>query len=75
MTPTFDENGNITGFHSNRRKPKRVAIDKISDIYRELIAAEQSIANRKEGLTASTELLESILKKEGTNYDEFIFSL
>ena len=30
VTPSFDENGKITGYHSNRRKPKDSAIKAIS---------------------------------------------
>ena len=32
VTPTLDDDGNITGYHSNRRKPDRGPIDKISPL-------------------------------------------
>jgi len=70
VTPSFNSNGQIIGYHSVRRKPKGGAITAIEDIYRHLLSSEKS-----GGVNAGTKMLEDILKKGGENYDEFIFSL
>lgn len=75
VTPTFDSNGNIMGFHSNRRAPEPSALSTVQDLYRTLLKEEQCSGNRGEGLKAGSDLLGSIVKKSASAYDEFIFSL
>ncbi len=75
VTPSFDENGEIRGYHSNRRLPDRSAIDKIEPIYRQLIAEESSHADRKAGMQAGYDMLTGLLEQQGLGYDEFIHSL
>ncbi len=75
VTPSRDEAGNITGYHSNRRKPFPEAVEKIKPLYKALLDEEAKYKNRKEGLAASTALLNSILEEKGVSYDEFVLSL
>ena len=76
VTPSFDANNNVTGFHSNRRVPKRSTIDGvIKPLYEKLLAEENRHANRKDGMNAGYAMLENILKEKGVGYDEFIFSV
>lgn len=75
VTPSFDENGNVQGYHSNRRKPTREAINAVSDLYKQLLDAERKGGSKKEGMEKSMELLESILEEKGVSYDEFILSV
>ncbi len=70
VTPSFDAQGNIIGYHSVRRKPKASAVATIDSIYRQLSAKE-----KVGGVKASAELLEEVLKKGGKSYEEFVFSL
>lgn len=71
VTPTFGADGQITGYHSNRRTPDRDAIGKIVPIYDALLKAESAKPNRKDGVA----LLEKTLQDAGVAYDEFVFSL
>lgn len=75
VTPTFDENGKIAGYHSNRRKPEKSQIEKVSALYRSLRDIEDRAADKKIGMERSLADLESQLKAKGIGYDEFVFSL
>jgi len=75
VTPTFEDRGNIIGYHSNRRKPERASIEKIKPIYKLLREEEARHANAKEGLRASMNLMVDYLKQQGLAYDEFVLSL
>lgn len=75
VTPTFDSNGKVTSYHSNRRVPDRSAVQTMSELYKELRAEELRHKDRHQGLNASYELLVAILGKTKVSYPEFIFSL
>ncbi len=76
VTPSFDKNGNIVSYHSNRRAPKRDAIDNvIIPLYKTLLDEERKHKNRKDGLQSSYDMLKNILKEKDVSYDEFIFSI
>lgn len=75
VTPTFGANGEIVGYHSNRRTPDRAALKKIEPLYKTLLEEENRHANSKDGLAAAVGLLEETLRAESLAYDEFIFSL
>ena len=75
VTPTFDESGRITGYHSSRRKPDQSAVDTVSGLYRQLLEKEESYTDWREGMAAATALLMENLENMGTQYDELIFAL
>jgi PAS domain-containing protein len=76
VTPSFNEKGEIIGYHSNRRVPRREPIDTvIKPIYAELLAIENRHENRKEGMQAAVAALIEKLKSAKVSYDEFIFSI
>ncbi len=75
VTPSLDREGNIVGYHSNRRKPEERPLKAVKELYNILLAEEKKHKNRKEGLAASTALLASILEEKGIDYDEFILTL
>jgi PAS domain S-box-containing protein len=75
VTPNFDDNGAIVGYHSNRRVPKRSAVAAVVPLYAQLLAAENAAADRKQGQDASFALFTDILSKTGKAYDEFILGL
>lgn len=75
VTPTFDGRGDIIGYHSNRRKPERDAVERIVPIYKLLCEEEARHANAKEGLRAGYRLMIDYLKQQGVAYDEFVLSL
>lgn len=76
VTPSLDENGDVNGYHSNRRVPNPEALnDTIVPLYKALLEEEQKHKNAKEGMHAGYSMLTNILAEKGTEYDEFIFSL
>jgi PAS domain S-box-containing protein len=75
VTPTLDADGNILGFHSNRRKPDRAQVERIKPLYAQLVAEEKRHANAKDGMLAGYDMLMGHLQKQGTGYDEFVLSL
>lgn len=75
VTPTRGADGQVTGFHSNRRKPDSSQVTRVSALYRDLLAEERRHADRKAGLAKSTEMLEAVLNKEEKSYDQFVFSI
>ena len=75
VTPTYDDTGRITGYHSSRRKPEREPIHAVAGIYKLLLEKEQSYSDWREGMQAATELLVSKLDEVGMQYDEFVFAV
>ncbi len=75
VTPTFDGEGKVVGYHSNRRKPERAPLKKVKPIYKLLREEEARHANAKEGLRAGFDMMIDFLKKQGLAYDEFVLSL
>jgi PAS domain S-box-containing protein len=75
VTPTFDGNGNIIGYHSNRRKPDPAPIERIKPIYKALCEEEARHANAKDGMRASFDKMVGLLKQQGIGYDEFVLAL
>lgn len=75
VTPSFDLDDNIVGYHSNRRVPNRAAIEVIKPLYRHLKSVEDSHANRKEGLMEAYNILMSLIREQDMRYDLFIYKL
>lgn len=75
VTPTFNEQGKIIGYHSSRRKPRADAIKKIAPIYALLLEEEAKHTNRKDGLVASFTVVQKLLEEQGMDYAKFVFSL
>lgn len=75
VTPNFGANGEVTGYHSNRRRPEQGSLATIKGIYSALLDKEMSIPDRKASLAGSWEMLLGVLKDKGVEYDEFIFSV
>lgn len=77
VTPWFASDGTIQGFHSNRRVPERQVLrDVIEPLYEELLKEERRHKNAKEGLAASSKLLEEKVSAAGfSSYEIFIHSL
>lgn len=75
VTPSFDEAGNMIGYHSNRRSPTRKAIQTMEGLYSQLLAEEKRHSDRREGMMESYKLLQKILEEKGVSYDEFILSI
>ncbi|MCU0316755.1 MAG: PAS domain-containing protein [Fimbriimonadaceae bacterium] len=74
VTPTFSSQGEIIGYHSNRRCPARAGISAVEPLYRQLCAVEEA-SDPRTGLDQSLALLVATLNATGLDYDEFIFQL
>ncbi len=71
VTPSFDpKNNGIVGYFSVRRAPDFSKLEKVVPLYEELLMEE-----RRGGISASEDMLNNILAKEGVCYDEFIHSI
>lgn len=75
VTPSFDTNGAIIGYHSNRRVPDQSKLKKVKPIYAALLDAERRHNDRKDGLVASVALLDATLAQAGIAYDEWVWTL
>jgi len=75
VTPTFDENNKIIGYHSSRRSPGRAAINAVTPLYAALRDIERSHENPKKGMEQSFAKLHEILAGKKISYDEFVLSL
>ncbi len=75
VTPWLDAAGQIAGYHSFRRLPRREAIAAVEPIYRQLLEIESRHADRKDGMRASTNHLLELLGKQGATYDRFILAI
>lgn len=75
VTPTFDDAGNIIGYHSNRRVPNPEAIKIIQPLYNHLKNIEDANSNAKEGLKQSYQILLDLIREQQMRYDIFIYKL
>ena len=75
VTPVRSVKGEIIGYHSNRRRPKKAALDVIIPLYQQLCALERNSGESSRGLQASTDYLDTLLRNKGVAYDEFVISL
>ncbi|CAA7627975.1 PAS/PAC domain-containing protein [Candidatus Terasakiella magnetica] len=75
VTPTYDKAGKIISYHSNRRSPRREAVEKAEGLYRQLLEIEQAHPDRKVGMEAAFQAVVATLQGAGVPYDEFVFAL
>lgn len=75
VTPTFDDNMKIVGYHSSRRVPKREGVELCTGLYKQMCAEEAKYSSKKDGIKKTTEMLLGILAEKGVGYDEFILSV
>lgn len=76
VTPSFDANRKIVGYHSNRRVPDpRIVREVIAPVYANLARVEQGHRNGKEALAAGYQALTDFVNSKKMSYDELVFSL
>lgn len=75
VTPTFDEQGRIISYHSNRRSPSRKGVAAARDLYSLLLKEERKHQNPKAAWGASLPMLVGLLEQKKTTYEEFVFTL
>ncbi|MCB0751744.1 MAG: PAS domain-containing protein [Ignavibacteriae bacterium] len=74
VTSSYDDNGELKGYYSVRRKAEKQKLDKVKKLYKDLLNEEKKYGP-KEGLQSSERMLNNILQEQGKSYEEFIFSL
>ena len=74
VTPSYDQNGNVIGYLSVRRKPRPDVIPAVADLYRAMLA-EEARAGARDAMAVSGNILNQILVEKGVGYDEFILTL
>ncbi len=76
VTPSYSKDGQIVGFHSNRRVPdRRIIDDVIVPLYAEVLREEAKHRNGKESLAAGFKYLVDFVSSRKMTYAELIFSL
>ncbi|MBL8211350.1 MAG: PAS domain-containing protein [Bryobacterales bacterium] len=75
VTPTFDKDGSIVGYHSNRRVPAKGAVAVIQPIYAAMQAEERRHPDPQAGMAAALNLLTTQLQQLDVDYEQFVFSL
>lgn len=76
VTPSFDADKRIVGYHSNRRVPdRRVLESAIIPLYAQVLAEERRHANGKEAVSHGFQFLGDFVKSRSMSYDELVFSL
>ncbi len=75
VTPTFDLDGEIVGYHSNRRVPEPDAVETITEIYEELLSIEKEASDPARGMEDATRRLVQLLEAQGLTYGEFVFGI
>lgn len=74
VTPSFDKEGNLTGYFSVRRKPRPEAVKAVAEIYRAMLEVERQ-AGPRDACAASLAYLTKLLSDKGTSYAEFVLTL
>jgi PAS domain S-box-containing protein len=74
VTPSYDDNGNIIGYLSVRRKPKASGVKIMTEVYKAMLEAEEK-AGAKNAIEASTKLLVDILNEKGMSYEELVLAI
>lgn len=74
VTPTFDRAGDVVGYHSMRRAPRRAALPAVEQVYARMRAEEAGKPGRA-GAQASKAWLEEHLREQGTDYDAWLWSM
>lgn len=75
VTPTYDAAGATVGYHSNRRAPRREAVEKIEPLYAALLAEEARHANARDGMAAAGALLSKTVADSDMPYEELVLAL
>ncbi len=76
VTPSRNAQGEIVGYHSNRRVPNRETLEKhIIPLYKKLLEIEKGNSSPKEGLAQACQAIEDILAEKNMTFNEFMFSL
>lgn len=74
VTPDISPAGDLVGYHSSRRAPRREPVEALYPLYKALREQEDTIGGRA-GMEASMKTLTDTLAARGVTYDAFVLSL
>ena len=74
ITPDFGPRGEIVGYYSVRRCPRRDALAKIEPVYRQMLDAERA-AGARDAIGAGTKVLTDLLQQSRMSYEQLVFAL
>lgn len=75
VTPSRDAAGQVTGYHSSRRKADPEAVGAIRSLYRRLLDEEARHTRASDAAQAGFALLQQILAEQDTTYERFVWDL
>lgn len=75
ITPSYNENGELIGYHSNRRMPNRGAVQTISEVYRNMLSIEKAAPTTKVGIEESLKYLHNLISENGNEYNEYFLKI
>jgi PAS domain S-box-containing protein len=75
VTPSYGANGQVIGYHSNRRSPSPRAVARIRPLYDRLLTEERRHDNGRAAVEASSRLLSDLVAEQAPSYEAFIWSI
>jgi PAS domain S-box-containing protein len=75
ITPEYDQQGNLLGYLSVRRKPPASAIKVIEPIYQQMLSIERQAHSDKDAVDKSLAFLQEELKSQNLDYQDFVINL
>lgn len=75
VTPSYDANCAVVGYHSNRRRPSPSAVARVTPLYRQLLDEERRHPTAKAAVQASSRLLTELVADRADSYEDFIWSI
>ncbi|MBL8709604.1 MAG: PAS domain-containing protein [Rhodospirillaceae bacterium] len=71
VTPSFDGNGKVVGYHSNRRATKRSTFEQvIRPLYQDVLQIEDRKPDRKIGMNRAHDVFSAKLQTQQMTYDQ-----
>ena len=75
VTPSYDLQNRLVGYHSNRRVPYPDALPHVKKIYATLLTEEEKYSSHRDATEAGYNLMLELLNSRKTDYDQFVFGL
>ncbi len=75
VTPSFGPDGSVVGYHSNRRRPSRRALDRVRPLYQRLVAEERRHPTARAAVAAGSALLDRLVGEHAASYEEFVWTV
>ena len=75
VTPSYDPDQRVIGYHSNRRVPERRIIAALEPLYASVRAEEDRHRNGKDAVAAGAAMLTDFISAKNVTYDQLVFAL